>query len=72
MQAPHRIICTRCCIKCYRSIKALILIRIKHCAILGAAAMQNFTFSHYSTIKNLPAKLYGTEIMRFEIFALKI
>jgi hypothetical protein len=30
--------------------------------VLGATAMQNFAFSDYSTIKNLPAKLSGTEI----------
>jgi hypothetical protein len=30
--------------------------------VLGATAMQNFAFSHYFTIKNLPTKLSGTAI----------
>jgi hypothetical protein len=30
--------------------------------VLGATAMQNFAFSHYFTIKNLPTKLSDTAI----------
>jgi hypothetical protein len=30
--------------------------------VLGATAMQNFAFSHYFTIKNLPTQLSGTAI----------
>jgi hypothetical protein len=30
--------------------------------VLGATAMQNFAFSDYFTIKNLPTKLSGTAI----------
>jgi len=30
--------------------------------VLGATAMQNYAFSHYFTIKNLPAKVSCTAI----------
>lgn len=36
-------------IKCCPSIKASILVRIKHCTVLGVTAMQNFAFWDYFT-----------------------